>query len=86
MCNVNILFPFRLVVMDEVVANAKEEMAKSGEDVETIRRREELELIKKREEAERKARRGEMDPTHEYTFTILAQVIRNLSWSTKCRG
>ena len=33
----------------------------------------ELELQKKREEAERKARRGEIDPTHEFTI----QVSRN---------
>ena len=30
----------------------------------------ELELQKKREEAERKARRGEIDPTHEFTFQV----------------
>ena len=28
------------------------------------------ELQKKREEAERKARRGEIDPTHEFTFQV----------------
>ena len=40
---------------------------------------EEVTLLKKREEAERKARRGELDPTHEYTFTILAQVCKILN-------
>ena len=40
---------------------------------------EEVTLLKKREEAERKARRGELDPTHEYTFTILAQVCTILN-------
>ena len=34
------------------------------------------ELAKKREEAERKARRGEIDPTHEFTFHLIGQVIR----------
>merc|ERR1711879_286039 len=34
----------------------------------------EEELQKKREEAERKARRGEIDPTHEFTFQIVAQL------------
>ena len=32
------------------------------------------ELTKKREEAERKARRGEIDPTHEFTFHLIGQV------------
>jgi hypothetical protein len=31
-------------------------------------------LKKKREEAERKARRGEIDPTHEFTFHLIGQV------------
>ena len=31
-------------------------------------------LKKKREEAERKARRGEIDPTQEFTFHLIAQV------------
>ncbi|XP_023348445.1 dynein heavy chain 5, axonemal, partial [Eurytemora carolleeae] len=31
------------------------------------------ELQKKREEAERKARRGEIDPTHEFTFLLIGQ-------------
>ena len=35
----------------------------------------EEELQKKREEAERKARRGELDPAHEFTFSICGQVI-----------
>jgi hypothetical protein len=30
----------------------------------------EEELQRKREEAERKARRGEIDPTHEFTFQV----------------
>ena len=34
----------------------------------------EEELQKKREEAERKARRGEIDPTHEFTFQVLISV------------
>ena len=36
----------------------------------------EEELQKKREEAERKARRGEIDPTHEFTFQV-----PNSSWA-----
>ena len=36
------------------------------------------ELERKREEAERKARRGEIDPVHEYTFTLISKVISNL--------
>jgi hypothetical protein len=35
------------------------------------------ELQKKREEAERKARRGEIDPTHEFTFLLIGQVKQN---------
>ena len=37
----------------------------------------EEELQKKREEAERKARRGEIDPTHEFTFqvTLIIEII-----------
>lgn len=31
-------------------------------------------LLKKREEAERKARRGEIDPTHEFTFQLICQI------------
>ena len=31
-------------------------------------------LQKKRDEAERKARRGEIDPTHEFTFLLVGQV------------
>ena len=34
----------------------------------------EEELQKKREEAERKARRGEIDPTHEFTFQVRGYV------------
>ena len=34
----------------------------------------EEELQRKREEAERKARRGEIDPTHEFTFHLIGQV------------
>ena len=34
----------------------------------------EEELQKKREEAERKARRGEIDPTHEFTFQVFISV------------
>ena len=39
-----------------------------------MKREKEETLIKKREEAERKARRGEIDPTHEFTFHIISQV------------
>ena len=38
----------------------------------------EEELQKKREEAERKARRGEIDPTHEFTFQVFILVDRFL--------
>ena len=31
------------------------------------------ELQKAREEAERKARRGEIEPTHDFTFTLIGQ-------------
>ena len=34
------------------------------------------ELQKKREEVERKARRGEIDPMHEYVFQVICQVSR----------
>lgn len=37
----------------------------------------EEELQKKREEAERKARRGEIDPTHEFTIQVRALEKRN---------
>ena len=33
------------------------------------------ELQKKREEAERKARRGEIDPTHEFTFQVSYNIL-----------
>ena len=33
----------------------------------------EEEIFKKKEEAERKARRGEIDPTHEFTFQLIGQ-------------
>ena len=39
-----------------------------------VRRMKADELAKKREEAERKARRGEIDPTHEFTFHLIGQV------------
>ena len=32
------------------------------------------ELQKKREEAERKARRGEIETTHDFTFNLIGQV------------
>ena len=35
----------------------------------------EEELQKKREEAERKARRGEIDPTHEFTFQVKSLLL-----------
>ena len=31
------------------------------------------ELQKKREEAERKARRGEIEPTHDFTFSLIGR-------------
>lgn len=31
------------------------------------------ELAKAREEAERKARRGEIEPTHDFTFSLIGQ-------------
>ena len=34
----------------------------------------EEELLKKREEAERKARRGEIDPVQEYTFSLISKI------------
>ena len=37
----------------------------------------EEELQKKREEAERKARRGEIDPTHEFTFQVNINIELN---------
>ena len=46
-------------------------------NISRVRRRKmvtkEDELQKKREEAERKARRGEIDPTHEFTFQVRKQ-------------
>jgi hypothetical protein len=40
------------------------------------------ELQKKREEAERKARRGEIDPTHEFTFLLIGQVTgEGVDWT-----
>ena len=47
----------------------------------------EEELQKKREEAERKARRGEIDPTHEFTIQVsdnLSLVERLARTWTKC--
>ena len=43
----------------------------------------EEELQKKREEAERKARRGEIDPTHEFTFQVFISVYSFLD--AECR-
>ena len=41
-------------------------------------RREKAEALqRKREEAERKARRGEIDPTHEFTFLLVGQVCND---------
>ena len=40
-----------------------------------VQRMKDDELQRKREEAERKARRGEIDPTHEFTFLLIGQVI-----------
>ena len=34
----------------------------------------EEEIQKKRDEAERKARRGEIDPMHDYVFQVICQV------------
>ena len=36
------------------------------------------ELQKKREEAERKARRGEIDPMHEFAFQVIGQVRKSV--------
>ncbi len=36
-------------------------------------------LQRKRDEAERKARRGEIDPTHEFTFLLIGQVLPGFS-------
>ena len=43
----------------------------------------EEELQKKREEAERKARRGEIDPTHEFTFQVIEgfDIFFRVPWS-----
>merc|ERR1739838_879784 len=45
----------------------------SREKDQEVRRMKADELAKKREEAERKARRGEIDPTHEFTFHLIGQ-------------
>ena len=37
------------------------------------------EIQRKREEAERKARRGEIDPMHEFTFQVIGQVGHMIS-------
>ena len=48
------------------------------------------ELQKAREEAERKARRGEIEPTHDFTFTLIGQartqsgIKRSESISSNC--
>ena len=42
------------------------------------------EMKKKREEAERKARRGEIDPTHEFTFHLIGQVIEKQRSISMC--
>ncbi len=39
----------------------------------------EEELQKKREEAERKARRGEIDPTHEFTIQVPNTMLHTLA-------
>ena len=49
-------------------------MAKAKEKAEREKKERAEVLEKKREEAERKARRGEIDPTHEFTFHIIAQI------------
>ena len=43
----------------------------------------EEELQKKREEAERKARRGEIDPTHEFTFQVIkgSNIFFRVPWN-----
>ena len=43
----------------------------------------EEELQKKREEAERKARRGEIDPTHEFTFQVSISIYSFLGAECK---
>jgi hypothetical protein len=45
-----------------------------------VQRMKDEELQKKREEAERKARRGEIDPTHEFTFLLIGQVKQFGLW------
>ena len=42
------------------------------------------ELQKKREEAERKARRGEIDPMQEFTFTALSKVFNQVNIKRLC--
>ena len=66
-----------------VVVNAVRIVLETGNlenmknNISRVRRRKmvtkEDELQKKREEAERKARRGEIDPTHEFTFQVRKQ-------------
>ena len=51
-----------------------EEGQEGDEDPAQARKMKQEELTKKREEAERKARRGEIDPTHEFTFHLIGQV------------
>ena len=41
------------------------------------------EIQRKREEAERKARRGEIDPMHEFTFQVIGQVGLINDWHVK---
>ena len=67
--------------MMDVVAKAKKVAKRarrvnvnSKEKTEAMKKEKEEMLVKKREEAERKARRGEIDPTHEFTFFMISQV------------
>ena len=41
------------------------------------------ELQKQREEAERKARRGEIEPTHDFTFGLIGQFTGDGNWRGK---
>ena len=70
-------------LMMEMVAKAKKVAKKarrvnthSKEKTEAMKREKEELLVKKREEAERKARRGEIDPMHDYAFQVICQVWR----------
>ena len=58
----------------KVAKRARRVNVNSKEKTEAMKKEKEEMLVKKREEAERKARRGEIDPTHEFTFFMISQV------------